>query len=135
VDEWRQRLRDLNVRVLRLHKVLLDREHRAYETRHGPLMPVQLLHLLLNDAQFAWLRPLSGAMARIDEALDADSETSASSAESLFRAVHDLLRSDRAGAFETKYRAVLQESPDVVMAHADVIKVLPVFRPPDAPTQ
>jgi hypothetical protein len=132
MDESRQRLRDLNIRVIRLHKVLLDREHRAYEQEHGPVMPTQLLQLLLNDERFAWLRPLSRLMARIDEALDDDSETSRAGVERLFVDIHALLRSDRSGAFETRYRAVLQESADVVMAHADVVKLLPV--PPVADT-
>lgn len=129
MDDSRQRLRDLNIRVIRLHKVLLDREHQAYEKEHGPVMPTQLLHLLLNDERFAWLRPLSGLMARIDEALDDDSETSRAGVERLFRDIHALLRSDRSGVFETRYRYALQESADVVMAHADVVKLLPV--PPD----
>ncbi len=128
-DDGLQRLRDLNIRVIRLHKVLLDRQHQAYEKQHGPVVPTQLLQLLLSNEDFAWLRPLSGLMARIDEALDDDSETSRAAVERLFRDVHGLLRSDRTGAFETRYRIALQESPDVVMAHADVVKVLPVPPP------
>ena len=88
-------------------------------------MPTQLLQLLLYDEQFTWLRPLSGLMARIDEALDDDCEVPRSGVERLFRDVEALLRSDREGAFETRYRDALQESPDVVMAHADVVKLLP----------
>ena len=125
VEETREQLRALNIRVIRLHKVLLDRQHRAYERLHGPVMPTQLLQLLLHDEQFAWLRPLSGLMARIDEALDDDSETSRAGVERLIRDVQALLRSDREGAFETRYRDALQESPEVVMAHADVVKALP----------
>jgi hypothetical protein len=129
VEETRDQLRALNIRVVRLHKVLLDRQHRAYERRHGPVAPTQLLQLLLHDEQFAWLRPLSGLMARIDEALDDDSEVSRTGVERLFRDVEALLRSDRAGTFETRYRDALQESPEVVMAHADVVKALPTVSP------
>ena len=129
VEETRDQLRALNIRVVRLHKVLLDRQHRAYERRHGPVAPTQLLQLLLHDEQFAWLRPLSGLMARIDEALDDDSEVSRAGVERLFRDVEALLRSDRDGTFETRYRDALQESPEVVMAHADVVKALPTGSP------
>jgi hypothetical protein len=129
VEETRDQLRALNIRVVRLHKVLLDRQHRAYEYRHGPVAPTQLLHLLLHDEQFAWLRPLSGLMARIDEALDDDSEVSRAGVARLFRDVEALLRSDRDGTFETRYRDALQESPEVVMAHADVVKALPTVGP------
>ena len=133
MEDTRQRLRALNIRVIRLHKVLLEREHRAYEQRHGPVMPTQLLQLLLNDQQFAWLRPLSGLMARIDEALDDDSETSRAGVERLFLDIRTLLRSDRSGVFETRYRDALQESADVVMAHADVVKLLPAPPATDTP--
>jgi hypothetical protein len=119
-----KKLRDLNVRMIRLHKVLLDRQHEAYERDYGPVMPARLLQLVLTSEQFAWLRPLSDLMARIDEAVD-DSETSRTTVEGLFREVHGLLRSNRQGAFETRYRDALQESPDVVIAHADVVRALP----------
>ena len=124
VDDGVKKLRDLNVRMIRLHKVLLDRQHEAYERDYGPVMPAQLLQLLLTSERFAWLRPLSELMARIDEAVD-DSETSRTTVEGLFREVHGLLRSNRQGAFETRYRDALQESPDVVIAHADVVRALP----------
>jgi hypothetical protein len=110
--------------MIRLHKVLLDRQHEAYERDYGPVMPAPLLQLVLTSEQFAWLRPLSDLMARIDEAVD-DSETSRTTVEGLFREVHGLLRSNRQGAFETRYRDALQESPDVVIAHADVVRALP----------
>ena len=124
VDDGVKKLRDLNVRMIRLHKVLLDRQHEAYERDYGPVMPARLLQLVLTSEQFAWLRPLSDLMARIDEAVD-DRETSRTTVESLFREVHGLLRSNRQGAFETRYRDALQESPDVVIAHADVVRALP----------
>ena len=132
VDDGFQKLRDLNIRIIRLHKVLMDRQHRAYERDYGPVMPAQLLQLLLTSEHFAWLRPLSGLMARIDEALDDDSETSRTTVEGLFREVHGLLRSGRQGAFETRYRDALQESPDVVLAHADVVRALPPRDRPEA---
>ena len=124
VDDGVKKLRDLNVWMIRLHKVLLDRQHEAYERDYGPVMPARLLQLVLTSEQFAWLRPLSDLMARIDEAVD-DSETSRTTVEGLFREVHGLLRSNRQGAFETRYRDALQESPDVVIAHADVVRALP----------
>ena len=124
VDDGIKKLRDLNVRMIRLHKVLLDRQHEAYERDYGPVMPARLLQLVLTSEQFAWLRPLSDLMARIDEAVD-DSETSRTTVEGLFREVHGLLRSNRQGAFETRYRDALQESSDAVIAHADVVRSLP----------
>lgn len=113
-----------------LHAALLQCERQAYEEVHGPTKAAELLRLLLNDPHFAWLRPLSGIIAQIDEALDPRepldprAATAAFDANTLFEAAQVLLRSGGSSAFQTKYREALQKSPDVVMAHADVVKVL-----------
>jgi len=107
-----------------LHAALLQCERQAYEELHGPTKAAELLRLLLNDPHFAWLRPLSGIIAQIDEALDPRTTTAAFDANTLFEAAQTLLRSGGSGAFQTKYRDALQKSPEVVMAHADVVKIL-----------
>jgi len=122
----RGRLRDLSHRLVRLHKTLLDFERGAYEAAYGPVRSSgELLDLLLNHEQFLWLRSLSGVMARIDEAID-DPEAGEPDVERFFRETNGLLRSGRGGMFESRYHAALQASPEVVMAHADVVKLLPV---------
>jgi len=124
VDHERARLRDLSRRLVRLHGLLLDRERQAYERRHGAIPPGSLFNLLLHDPQFAWLRALSGMVARIDEQVDADEPLVPEAVERLFREAYRLLKSDDRSAFHDKYLDALQDSPDVVMAHADVSKVL-----------
>ena len=47
MDQDRDRIRDLSARLLRLHGLLLDRERRAYEDRHGSVASRDLLHLVL----------------------------------------------------------------------------------------
>ena len=110
--------------MVRLHGLLLDRERQAYERRHGAIPPGSLFNLLLHDPQFAWLRALSGMVARIDEQVDADGPLVPEAVERLFREAYRLLKSDDRSAFHDKYLDALQDSPDVVMAHADVSKVL-----------
>jgi len=124
VDEH-ERLRDLSGRLLRLHKILLERERHAYEQRHGAVPAGALLRLVLDDEQFAWLRTLSALIAQIDAAVDADEPIAHEHAQRAFREAHRLLKSGGDGDFQGRYRAALQESPDVVMAHADVSRVLP----------
>ena len=121
----RDRLREISRRLLRLHRILLDRERHAYEVRHGAVSPGDLLRLLLNDEHFAWLRPLSMLIAKMDELVDADEPMAAADAETAFRAVYRLLKSGDRGAFQDTYRQALQDSPDAVMAHARVSAVLP----------
>jgi hypothetical protein len=128
-------LKDLSARLLRLHAALLQRSRRSYEARHGAVGPRELLPLVIHDAHFAWLRPLSGMIARIDEVVDADEPIGAREVEVLFRQAQRLLRSDDSDpAFHTTYRAALQESPDVVMWHADVVKLLAAPSGPARPS-
>src|SRR5881409_1696608 len=81
VDQDRERLRDLSAGLVRLHALLLDRERRAYEERHGAVGSWELLQLLLHDEQFAWLRSLSSLMAQIDALVDTDEPVAAADAQ------------------------------------------------------
>jgi hypothetical protein len=117
------RLRDLRASLTRLHKTLLEEERIAYESVHGPVASgPELLRLLLQAEEFAWLRSLSRMISAIDEALD-EVEDADAEAEKFVRQARMLLRSGGDSPFDTKYREALQRSPDVVMAHAAVVKL------------
>jgi hypothetical protein len=121
-------LSDLRERLLALHKLLLDDEARAWQARHGRAISGQaLFRVLLEDPEFAWLRALSGLAARIDAVLDEpdDAVPLAARERAFLEETRRLLRSEGQGPFETKYRDALQRRPDVVMAHAAVVKLLP----------
>lgn len=121
----RDLLREISRRLLRLHRILLDRERHAYEARHGAVSSGDLLRLLLHDERFAWLRPLSTLIAGMDELIDAEEPIAPADAQKMFGEVYRLLKSGDSGAFQDTYRQALQDSPDVVMAHAGVSGVLP----------
>ena len=124
VDSSRARLKDLSQRLLRLHGLLLDRERQAYERRHGALPSRALLQLLLHDEEFAWLRSLSGLVAHIDELVSAPEPPPGELVERVFAEATRLLKSGEQSPFHDKYRDALQDSPEVVMAHAEVSKLL-----------
>ena len=124
VSDGRERLRALGGGLVQLHALLMDRERRAYEAVYGPVGSGELLQLLLGDERFAWLRSLSALMAAVDERVDADEPLAAGDAERVVREAHRLLKSGDRGAFQDKYREALQESPDVVMAHARISELL-----------
>lgn len=126
MDPERDRLRELSTRLLRLHRLLLDGERLAYETRHGSVAAGDLFRLVLDDPQFAWLRSLSALIARIDAAIDAEDALGSHDVDAAFREVYRLLKGGEGGYFQVKYHEALQRSPDVVMAHAAVSKL---FRP------
>ena len=124
VDQDRDRMRALSSRLLSLHGVLLDRERRAYEERHGSVASRELLQLLLHDEQFSWLRSLSSMIAKIDEVVDAEKPIPPDGLKSAYRETYRLLKSGTGGDFQDKYHVALQDSPDVIMAHAAVSRVL-----------
>jgi catechol 2,3-dioxygenase len=122
----RARLADLRVRLLALHKTLLDDARTAYEMDRGRIGSAgMLLQLVIHDPWFAWLRQLSELVVRIDEMTAADSVATDVDAKSLFEHVDRLLVPNESGdAFARRYDEALQRQPAVVLAHGDVKRLL-----------
>ena len=106
--------------LLRLHKALLDDERVAYERVHGRIPSNgAFLQLALNDAWFAWLRPLSQSIAALDELSESDDPASREEISATLASVKTLLIPTEEGeGFGRHYHNALQRSPDVVLAHA-----------------
>jgi hypothetical protein len=127
----RDLLTDLRRTMLHLHKVLLEWERTAYEKFHGRVSGHELLHATLNDPQFAWLRPVSELIVRIDETLDAErssAEAGGAGGDLLSAIVAEarrLVAPEEGGTrYGQRYHTALQEHPDAVLAHRDVADVL-----------
>jgi hypothetical protein len=105
---------NLSRALLRLHKALLDDERMSYERIHGRIPSNgAFLQLVLEDAWFAWLRPLSQLMAQLDDA------------PTLIESIRTLLTPSEEGTgFGRHYYDALQRNPDVVLAHAAVRELL-----------
>ena len=112
--------------LLRLHKALLDDERVAYECVHGRIPSNgAFLQLTLNDAWFAWLRPLSQSIAKLDELSESDPAESGETISALLESVQRLLVPMEDGeGFGRHYHNALQRSPDVVLSHAAVKTLL-----------
>jgi hypothetical protein len=107
-----------------LHKALIEVTQVAYEREHGTVAgPAALFQLLVHDPHFAWLRPMSGLMADLDEILDEDEPIEAARAAELRQRVEGLI-TEGGHEFSARYLAVLQAEPDVVMAHAALRRAL-----------
>ena len=116
---------DLRQALLRLHKTLLDWERGGYERIHGRQTSNDLLNALLNDPQFAWLRPISQLIVRIDELLDEKTPPMRNDVEAVVAQVRALTAPNAEGSiYERRYDTVLQEHPDAVFAHRDVLTLL-----------
>lgn len=116
----RTHLDNLSRSLLRLHKALLDSERVSYERVHGRIPSNgAFLQLVLGDAWFAWLRPLSQLMAKFDELCEEDEDSSHPQIAELMASARTLLTPSEAGeGFPRHYYDALQREPDVVLAHA-----------------
>jgi catechol 2,3-dioxygenase len=125
-DATRTRLADMRMRLLNLHKVLIDDAKVAYEMDRGRVgSNASLLQLVINDPWFAWLHPLSELVVRIDETLRADVAATEADGTVLLEQVTRLLSPELGpDEFARRYYEALQRQPAVIMAHAEVRRIL-----------
>jgi hypothetical protein len=120
-----QLLTDIRIKLLHLHKLLLDTERISYERVRGQISNGELLQLAIDSDRFAWLHRLSESIVQIDELIHSDEPVTSEAIAALIADIRILLTPDEAGNdFAMKYDAALQRNPDVVLAHADLNVVL-----------
>lgn len=117
-------LREARNQMLRLHKILLDMERAEYEQEAGPQTSGELLQLVINHPQFAWLRKISALVVEIDESLDGKEPASAEELQVLSEQARGLFTAPSDEGFRERYQSALQRNPDAVLAHAEVARVL-----------
>jgi hypothetical protein len=128
-ETTRESLRLLRQGLLRLHKTLLDLERRDYERARGRISnSYEFLQLVLKDPWFDWLHRLSELIVQIDETLDThdtDKPASEADAGALIERVKTLLAPAETGSqFQKNYFLALQQSPDVVLLHSEIMRLL-----------
>lgn len=122
-------LKELRQGLLRLHKTLLDLERRGYERARGRINnSYEFLQLVLKDPWFDWLHRLSELIVQIDETLDtigSDKHPSEKDVQALISQSRTLLAPAETGTeFQKNYFLALQLSPDVVVLHAEIVRLL-----------
>ncbi|MBD2195846.1 MULTISPECIES: hypothetical protein [Calothrix] len=123
--DQQQFLRNLRNKFLNLHSTLLDTERIAYEQVSGRVSSAELLQLVIDHEQFAWLHKISELVVQIDEMLAADEPILPESLQKLIADAQRLIvPSELGNVFARKYYAALQREPDVVLAHAAVSQLL-----------
>ncbi len=122
----KQNLEEVRHALLALHKTLVDSERVTYEKTVGAIRsPNQFLQLLTTDPWFAWLQPLSQLIVSIDEALDSKEPLTPAAVDGAIKQANSLLAPSESGeGFSHHYFDALQRDPDVVIAHADVMKLI-----------
>jgi len=128
-DAERALLVELRNLLLQLHKTLIDWQRGDYERVHGRLQTTQLLNVLFNDESFAWLRSMSGLIVRIDETLAAKTPEAETGTGPLVAGARELVSPEAGTPYAQRYHAALQELPDAVLAHRDLVTLLKLQRP------
>ena len=122
----RAALRVVRQKLLALHKALLDRERAEHERDHGRIETThQHLQMLMEHPSFAWLRPISGLIVRLDERLAAKEPLSGGEARQLALEVRALTTfGDDRTEYQQRYHRALEDSPGILAAHAEVARAL-----------
>jgi hypothetical protein len=120
-DPAHEPLREVRRGLLRLHKALIDYERAVYESERGALAPSQFLQALMEDPFFQWLRPFSGLIVEIDEALaDRDQGMSPKDARAFVQRVATLV-GPSLGVFATaRLDEVRRREPGVQFIHIEL---------------
>jgi hypothetical protein len=125
-------IQDLSVELKVLHKALLRAGQAAYEADHGPVAAgAQLLHLVVHDPAFAWLRLLSELMADLDALLDLATPPN-DEEQGAVRAEVDHLLSPAGGDLWVNLTRFIQQAADVATAYARVRQILLTLPKPAA---
>jgi hypothetical protein len=124
-------LREIRRALFRLHKALIDAERANLERTAGPLSSGLFLQALLQDPELAWLRPFSGLIVEIDEAL-ADAESLTPAAADQFTARVEQLVASAEGSADvrsaSRYGEASRRDPDVLVAHVELTALITAAR-------
>ncbi|HEX8692952.1 MAG TPA: hypothetical protein VF746_11060 [Longimicrobium sp.] len=120
-DPVRDSLVEVRRGLLRLHKALIDAERIDFERGRGPVTNAQLLQALIEEPFFAWLRPFSGLIVEIDEALAAREPISKPAARAFVERVRELVATPVDEPPElSRLEQVRTRHPDVLLAHLEL---------------
>ena len=132
--EIRSRLDEVSHSLRPLHKALVHLVQADYEKQHGPVGgPVRLFQLLTTDPFFNWLHPMSALMAEVDELYDQKEPIAAEDVAAVRTSLEELVtnrgQEPSPDSFVSRYLEILQNEPEVVMAHARLRRALDRLAP------
>lgn len=111
-------IKELNRELKALHRWFLELERlEAEKTTGNKITPVDFLHLLTGDPDFAWLRPLSALIADMDIFLD---EAETITGEDLNRIREDVSSTlhKKESKLKSRYQHHLFHDGEFVLLHA-----------------
>jgi hypothetical protein len=124
VNPAREKLVALRLKLLQLHKTLLDMERREYERVHGKVNTGELFRLVIDHEQFAWLHNISEFVVRLDESLAGKVPVSPDDTRSAIMLARKMFAPSESGdGFQKRYFDAIQRDPAVVMEHAELARL------------
>jgi hypothetical protein len=105
--------------LLELHRALIDAQRIEYERARGRVETRgEFLGLVLNHPEFEWIRALSALIAQLDEWAEDTDPATEQEYDGIVDALRSLIRRDGANpAFGARYWKMVEEAPDVTVAH------------------
>jgi len=106
--------------LLALHKAVLAAERENLERVHGSLSSAAFLQIVSDPVRYGWLKPFSELILAFEE-----DEDERAPAEELRERTRDLLLPpSQKTPFGRRYLSLMQREPGLVLAHAELAKLL-----------
>jgi hypothetical protein len=118
-------VRSLRRSLLKLHRELLQAQRIEAERFGGRMSASETLQAAADDLRFSWIRAVSVLISELDEAIGTDGSEGRAAVGRVVRQARDLfVPPDPATSFGARYLRALQDHPEVVLAHRDVVAAL-----------
>jgi len=118
-------LKESRLKLLRLHKLLIERERENFENLNGKISSGHYLNLLVNNSNFEWLRKFSTLIVEIDEMLDLDDGYTTNMIDKHLSQMRDLLDAETIDEnFNQKFKNVLQVNSEIADKRKEILELI-----------
>lgn len=118
-------LKESRLKLLRLHKLLVDTERENFENLNGKISNGHYLNLLVNDSNFEWLRKFSTLIVEIDEMLDLDDGYTINMIDKHLSQMGDLLDAETTDKdFNKKFKNILLVNSEVADKREEIVRLI-----------
>jgi len=126
LDAALQKLREVRLKLLQLHKALLESERVTYEQFYGRIASSgEFFRLVVDHEWFNWLRPISQFIIQIDDIIHTKEPVELQQINSLLEQARMMLQPVEDGTLlEKRYYRAIQRDPDIAMRHGEISKLL-----------
>jgi hypothetical protein len=126
VNSALQQLRDVRLKLLHLHKALLESERLVYEQFHGRIQSSgEFFRLVIGHDWFSWLRPISQLIVQMDDVLHSKEPVSKETIDDLLHQTREMMQPAEVGnPLNRRYYYIIQRDPNIALMHGDLKKLL-----------